>query len=147
MIHFYQNNNSRSRWGIKGPHSIHRCNSNDQKTRKSVIFGSIMGSIHCIAELRAHWAETKPFEVDNPRCHRQTSSSTNPAKSAHGKLSRKSQIRKFYFFNNKMEKFEEEQDDIQFVKPRVMDDIEENEIEELVMMFVDMHFCDERPRT
>ena len=51
---------------------------------------------------------------------------------AHGKLSRKSQTGKFYLFDNKIEKFDEEQDDIQFVKPRVMDAIEEDEVEEPV---------------
>ena len=27
--------------------------------------------LHCIAEIRAHWVETKPFEIDNPRHHYQ----------------------------------------------------------------------------
>ena len=27
--------------------------------------------LHCIAEIRAHWIETKPFEIDNPRHHYQ----------------------------------------------------------------------------
>ena len=27
--------------------------------------------LHCIAEIRAYWVETKPFEVDNSRHHYQ----------------------------------------------------------------------------
>ena len=27
--------------------------------------------LHCIAEIRAYWVETKPFEIDNPRHHYQ----------------------------------------------------------------------------
>ena len=26
-------------------------------------------TLHCIVEIRAHWVETKPFEIDNPRHH------------------------------------------------------------------------------
>ena len=28
-------------------------------------------NIHCIAETRAYWVETKPFQIDNPRHHYQ----------------------------------------------------------------------------
>ena len=35
---------------------------------------------------------------------------------------------------------------IQFVKPRVMDEFDEYEIEELVRAFVDMYFCDKQPK-
>ena len=27
--------------------------------------------LHCIAEIRAYWVETKPFETDNPQHHYQ----------------------------------------------------------------------------
>ena len=30
--------------------------------------------LHCIAEIRAHWVETKPFDIDNPRHHYQIAS-------------------------------------------------------------------------
>ena len=36
---------------------------------------------------------------------------------------------------------------LEFVKPKVIDDIEEDEIEEPVGVFVDTYFCDKRPRT
>ena len=28
-------------------------------------------NLHCNAQIRAHWVETKPFEIDNPRHHYQ----------------------------------------------------------------------------
>ena len=28
--------------------------------------------LHCVAEIRAYWVETKPFEIDNPQHHYQT---------------------------------------------------------------------------
>ena len=31
----------------------------------------IVEKLHCIAEIRAHWVETKPLEIDNPRHHYQ----------------------------------------------------------------------------
>ena len=34
----------------------------------SVLF---VGKLHCIVEIRAHWVETKPFEIDDPRHHYQ----------------------------------------------------------------------------
>ena len=45
-----------------------------------------------------------------------------------------------------MGKFDEEQDDIQFVKLRVMDYIEEDETKGPIRAFVDMYFCDKQPR-
>ena len=29
-------------------------------------FRAILPHLHCIAEIRVHWVETKPFEIDNP---------------------------------------------------------------------------------
>ena len=34
-------------------------------------FSLIIFWLHCIAEIRAYWVETKPFEIDNPRHHYQ----------------------------------------------------------------------------
>ena len=31
----------------------------------------MMRHLHCIAEIRAYWIETKPSEIDNPRHHYQ----------------------------------------------------------------------------
>ena len=31
----------------------------------------MMRHLHCIAEIRVYWIETKPFQIDNPRHHHQ----------------------------------------------------------------------------
>ena len=35
------------------------------------VLSVMMRHLHCIAEIRAHWVETKSFEIDNPRHHYQ----------------------------------------------------------------------------